>query len=88
MSSNDPDNCCLPEMKACCCTCRYLLRDYHHCTTPEGSALRDSDPANKCVCSVPRGWICAGFILSGEDPTAGVHSGWGEHGLCEMHRAK
>lgn len=86
MSHNDPDACQLNgEFKSCCCTCRFHIRDYHHCTTPEGSKLR-KETGNKCVCSVTRGWICAGFLLSGDDsPECGVHSGWGEHGMCEMH---
>lgn len=90
MSSDNPEACGLSgEFKSCCCNCRYHLRDYHHCATKEGSALRMAfGNDNGCVCSVARGWVCAGFVLSGEDPTAGVHSGWGEHGLCEMHHPK
>jgi hypothetical protein len=89
MSSNHSSDCSLhnPQFRSCCCNCRWHVRDFHHCTTPEGSRLR-AESGNGCVCSVPRGWICAGFLLSGEGPQAGAHSGWGEHGLCEMHQPK
>ena len=73
------DKLCLlkTEWKACCCNCRYLLTDYHHCTTT-------GQVNNKCVCGIPRGFICtAGLSEEGR-----VHSGWGEHGICEMHEPK
>lgn len=86
MSHNDAASCQLHgPFKSCCCNCRFHLRDYHHCTTMEGWLLRSEQYANKCVCAVPKGWVCAGFVMSGESPGAGVHSGWGEHGMCEMH---
>lgn len=87
MSSNHSSDCTLhnPEWRACCCNCRYHLRDYHHCTTPEGSLLRSEKYDNKCVCSVPRGWVCAAFWFAEKPGDGRVHSGWGEHGLCEMH---
>ena len=70
--------CQLPERGQCCCTCRYHLRDYWHCTT--APLLRAEHKG--CVCSEPRGWICA--------PPEGerVFSGWSACGLCEMWARK
>lgn len=82
MSDNAPEACMLEsEFKSCCCNCRYHVRDYHHCTTPEGSKLRE-ETGNQCVCSVPRGWICIGMMFEpGERDEGRAHSGWGEHGM-------
>jgi hypothetical protein len=66
------DICNLDFGGICCCNCRYHIRDFHHCTTT-------GQVDGKCVCGAPRGWICM-------PPESGVaYSGWGEHGLCEMH---
>jgi hypothetical protein len=61
----------------CCCNCKNHLKDFYHCTT-------SPKPENKkgCVCSVQKGWIC---LISFEGETPMAHSGWGEHGMCEMH---
>lgn len=69
------NDCQIGPRGRCCCNCRYRLIDFHHCTTaPE---LRGGHGG--CVCGLPKGFICA--------PPLGVrvHSGWSEHGLCEMH---
>lgn len=59
----------------CCCNCQHHLPDYHHCTT--NKMLRQS--AKECVCSIQKGWVCAGFVDR-------VHSGWPEHSVgCEMY---
>ena len=63
----------------CCCTCRYHLRDNHHCTTAH--ELREQKGG--CVCNEPKGWICVPPEFEGT-----AHSGWAEHGLCEMHDFK
>ena len=60
--------------KYCCCGCRWHIEDFHHCTTV---AERD-----ECVCSQHKGWIC----MPPESERA--HSGWSEHGMCEMWTAK
>lgn len=59
----------------CCCNCLYRLTDYEHCTT--NPTLRGE---GGCICNVPKGFICAPPEFDGR-----VHSGWHEHGLCEMH---
>jgi hypothetical protein len=59
----------------CCCTCRWHIEDFHHCTTIDRSKFADKD----CVCSLHKGWIC--FPLA----EGRAHSGWTEHGICEMH---
>lgn len=58
----------------CCCNCKHHIRDYHHCTTTGRTA------DGQCSCSLPRGWICMPPEFSGT-----AHSGWTEHGMCEMH---
>jgi hypothetical protein len=72
----------LPEFGSCCCTCKHRLTDYHHCTTtgPVGTKEAGSDG---CVCSKPRGFICYIPEMDGR-----AYSGWGEHGLCELHWLK
>ena len=60
--------------KYCCCGCRWHIEDFHHCTTVAESG--------GCVCSQHKGWIC----MSPESERA--HSGWGEHGMCEMWTVK
>lgn len=59
----------------CCCNCIYHIEDLHHCTTVKRQA------GEKCVCSKHKGWICMS-----EDGKA--HSGWTEHGMCEIHIKK
>ena len=73
--------CNLPELKACCCTCQFHVRDYHHCTTAWDIrlALEAAIPEFKgCVCNIPKGWVCM------PPESKRVHSGWPEHGLCEL----
>ena len=62
----------------CCCNCRWHIEDLHHCTT----AWKMRKEKGGCVCSEHKGWICMPPELEG------AHSGWGEHGLCEMHETK
>lgn len=62
----------------CCCTCCYHLEDTHHCTT----AWSMRKIKGGCVCGVHKGWICV------MPETGKAHSGWTEHGLCEMHHFK
>ena len=76
---NEENNCCKEQFHGCCCcNCKNHLEDFHHCTTlpkPEG--------VEGCVCSTHKGWICRmGFDDSNE---VRYHSGWAEHGMCEMH---
>lgn len=86
------DYCCLEsEFKACCCTCKHRLIDYHHCTTTgqcgDKSGFKPGEPIElNCICSRPRGYICAAGIAYGENGR--VYSGWSEHGMCELHEKK
>lgn len=59
----------------CCCTCRWHIEDFHHCTT--AWAMRKGKGG--CVCGEHKGWICMPPELER------AHSGWSEHGMCEMH---
>ena len=65
----------------CCCNCVYHLADYHHCTTPWELRTGPDGEDKGCVCGIQKGWVCAPEGLGGR-----VHSGWTEHGICEMHR--
>lgn len=67
--------CNLPTMGRCCCSCRYHIKDFHHCATINRADFADSD----CVCSTQKGWICAPAEMER------AWSGWSEHGLCELH---
>lgn len=65
----------------CCCNCENHLEDFHHCTT-----LPKPKDVEGCVCGVRKGYICRmGDEDSGE---VRFHSGWSEHGMCEMHVLK
>ena len=58
----------------CCCNCSMRLTDYKNCSI-------HGQPANKCVCSEVKGYICAGFANEGV-----YHSEWPEHSCgCEMY---
>ena len=59
----------------CCCNCANHIEDLHHCTTVKGKH-------DDCVCSKHKGWIC---IIEIEPGNLVAHSGWPEHGMCEMH---
>jgi hypothetical protein len=37
------------------------------------------EAAGGCVCGIAKGWICA------PPESDRAHSGWTEHGICEMH---
>lgn len=66
----------------CCCNCAKHWQDFHHC------AMDDALYAEKggCVCSVPKGWICAGLFVEG-GMKGPLHSGWPEHSCgCEMYQ--
>lgn len=64
----------------CCCNCIHRLIDMTHCcTTPD---RKDGE----CHCMNPKGYICfPGETTNGE---LFAHSGWSEHGLCELHEYK
>ena len=70
---------------ACCCNCRYHKEDFHHCTTMDrvAHAVENDVPAPVgCVCSLHKGWLCTGMVGEG----GGIHSGWSDHGMCEIHQ--
>ena len=75
--------CNLSESNRCCCTCANHHEDFHHCTT--NADLRNQQPKepgkSACICNIHKGWVC--FIPGGR-----LHSGWSEHGICEMHLNK
>ena len=65
---------------ACCCNCSNHHEDFYHCATqPKPVGVEG------CVCSTHKGWICS-ISLDGEETR--YHSGWSEHGMCEMHNYK
>ena len=66
--------CLVPQHGRCCCGCRYHVEDFHHCTTVKETP--------NCVCSDHKGWICM------PPDFHGAHSGWSEHGLCELWTPK
>ena len=76
------NNCCKEQFHGCCCcNCKNHLEDFYHCTThPKPQGVKG------CVCSTHKGWICR---TSFEDSDkVYYHSGWSEHGMCEMHENK
>lgn len=69
-----------PDVRQCCCQCRYRLTDYHHCST--SPTLRRQ--TTHCVCGVMRGYICQPSGFDGK-----AHSHWPEHSVgCEMFTQK
>lgn len=65
----------------CCCNCQHHLPDYYHCTIHKD--MRKS--AKGCVCSIQKGWVCAGFLT--QPGCNSVHSEWPEHSVgCEMYK--
>ena len=67
--------------KACCCNCKYHVRDYHHCAT---TGQKDG----KCVCSQLRGFACIVCLDPALSDSPRIHSGWSEHGMCELHEPR
>lgn len=61
---------------SCCCSCKFHLQDFHSCVTD----WQRHKAENRCICSEPKGWICACESLE----NGHYHSGWSEHGMCEM----
>ena len=64
----------------CCCNCKYHVEDFWACVTIDRIAYaieHDVAAPKGCVCSLHKGWICTG--------TGRAHSGWKEHGMCEVH---
>jgi hypothetical protein len=72
------ENNCSLSTGACCCNCGNHYEDFHHCCTT-------GQNGDGCVCSKHKGWICM-VSFEGEEPRA--HSGWSEHGECEMYYPK
>jgi hypothetical protein len=82
MAKNLDISCSIEELNRCCCNCKHHLEDFHHCTTVIGR-----NPGERCYCGDSKGWICLGEIAC--DPLNGrAHSGWSEHGECELHEYK
>ena len=71
--------CQIPQFGACCCTCKHHVEDFHACSVDIERCKKEG-----CICSKHKGWICLGMNY-GKEPRA--HSGWGEHGMCELHEA-
>ena len=64
-----------PWIGECCCNCGNHHKDFHHpCTTGK-------------ECTTQKGWICI-IDEKGDGMDLWAHSGWSEHGLCEMWRPK
>jgi len=62
----------------CCCNCKHHIEDFHHCTTK----IKVPEDEDNCVCSQHKGWIC--MIKFPDEKEIRAHSGWSEHGYCEM----
>ncbi len=75
----EENKCMRPEYGKCCCSCAGRATDYHHCCTNQ--ELRKE--TGGCVCSIPKGFLCLVPEMDGR-----VHSGWTEHGICEMWSKK
>lgn len=74
--------CTLNEHGQCCCNCEYHLRDYYHCSTHR--ELRNALKVDQCICSLPKGWVCAGFAFA--EGLGQVNSEWPEHSIgCELY---
>lgn len=74
--------------KDCCCNCINHHEDFWHCTTLwDVKEYVESKQEGKgvCICGAHKGWICAEPDLDG---IGRWHSGWAEHGLCELHMRK
>ena len=71
------------DINQCCCNCQHHVPDYYHCTID--TQLRDH--TGGCVCSIQKGWICAGFAhMEGESRYI---SNWPEHSVgCELYTPK
>lgn len=76
------------ELKQCCCNCKFHFQDYFHCTVlprptrEQKIAVGKED--SRCVCSVPKGYVCGLGIEDGR-----VHSNWPEHSCgCEGYIPK
>ena len=75
---NIMNECMKSEWKGqCCCSCKFHLQDFHHCSVDSAKIISDSPG---CLCNIPKGWICAGEAVE----NCRYHSGWTEHGMCEM----
>lgn len=71
-----------PNKDRCCCNCRYHVEDFYHCSATQGTEAESlRTMSGKCVCNQHRGWICIGMLVQGGN----AHSGWSEHGMCEIH---
>ena len=62
----------------CCCNCANHYEDTHHCTTKKHNLDEG------CVCGQHKGWICL-IKIDGETR---AHSGWSQHGFCELHTSE
>ena len=70
-------DCCKYQFKdKCCCNCQHHLQDFYHCTTDWQRHISEQ----RCICNEPKGWICASEAVE----NGHYHSGWTEHGMCEM----
>ena len=78
---DDPEaliECSIRGISACCCNCKYHIKDFWHCTT------HPDKNTNGCKCNDQRGWICYVSDMKGAD----AYSNWPEHGCCELHSFK
>jgi len=67
-----------PDLKQCCCTCRYHRPLHLHCGAVVDSGNRGKE---KCICDIQIGWVCA----LPDQYTSRVSYNWPEHSAgCEM----
>lgn len=62
----------LPGIGQCCCNCLYHIPDMGHPGT-DGKSI-----------STQRGWTCTVGLFTELSQNPYIHSGWSEHGGCEM----
>ena len=86
LPDSDPAWCGLkddPNFAQCCCNCQYHKRVYFHCTTepkPTAEQKASAGRDGRCVCGVPKGWVCA---MPEHDR---VYDNWPEHSVgCECY---
>lgn len=69
-----------PQVRQCCCHCRYHLVDYQHCCT--NPQLRQE--TGRCICDTIKGYICAPPEFEGK-----ACSDWPNHSVgCEMYQQR
>ncbi len=91
MRKVDKSKCLLPNYNQCCCTCKNHYEDLTHCaTTPKKQMYDENGKYKGCNCFKHKGWICMKEVFNDRTQETAImaHSGWTEHGLCELYIPK